>query len=202
MIAVIDSGGANIASVLSAFERIGVHPVFTADEKIIREADKVVLPGVGAAADAMKRVRGHGLEDVIRSLTQPVIGICVGMQLLFTESEEGNTKTLGIFDAPVKRFPQKPGMAVPQMGWNSVRRVKDHALFHGLPDENYFYFANSYYAPVGAYTLGQGSYADDFTAIAGQGNFLGWQFHPERSGHVGAQIIRNFVELSAEDLAC
>ncbi len=202
MIAVIDSGGANITSVLSAFERLDIHPVFTSDEKIIRSADKVVLPGVGAAGDAMKTIDGHNLADVIRSLTQPVIGICVGMQLLFRESEEGNTKTLGIFDAPVQRFKDSPGMAVPHMGWNKVRKVKDHALFHGLDDDSYFYFANSYHAPVGDYTVGACSYSNDFTAIAAKGNFMGWQFHPERSGPVGTQIIRNFVEMSAEDLSC
>lgn len=202
MIAIIDSGGANLTSVLSAFERLGVHPHFTADEAVIRSADKVVLPGVGAAGDAMATLTKHNLENVIPTLTQPVIGICVGMQLMFSHSEEGDTKTLGIFDAPVKRFKNTPGMAVPHMGWNKIRKAKDHALFHGLADENYFYFANSYHAPIGDFTIGSCSYSNDFTAIAAKGNFMGWQFHPERSGPIGAQIIRNFVELSAEDLSC
>lgn len=202
MIAVIDSGGANLTSVLSAFDRIEAKTVFTADPDVIQSADKVMLPGVGAAGDAMRTIQKHGLEDVIRNLTQPVIGICVGMQLMFRESEENNTKTLGIFDAPVQRFKDTPGMAVPHMGWNKVRKVKDHALFHGLEDENYFYFANSYHAPVGDYTVGDCCYSNDFTAIAAKGNFMGWQFHPERSGPVGARIIRNFVEMSAENLTC
>lgn len=202
MIAVIDSGGANITSVLSAFERLGVHPVFTSDADVIRSADKVLLPGVGAAADAMRTIEGHELSDVIRSLTQPVIGICVGMQLLFRESEEGNVNCLGIFDAPVQRFKDAPGMAVPHMGWNKVRNVKDHPLFYNLDAENYFYFANSYHAPVGDYSVGVCSYSNDFTAIAAKGNFMGWQFHPERSGPIGAKIIQNFVEMKAEDLTC
>lgn len=202
MIAVIDSGGANLTSVLSAFDRLDVRTIFTADADVIRSADKVMLPGVGAAGDAMRTIQKHGLEDIIRGLTQPVIGICVGMQLMFRESEENDTKTLGIFEAKVKRFKNMPGMAVPHMGWNSVRKVKDHALFHGMEDENYFYFANSYHAPLGDYTVGACSYSSDFTAIAAKGNFMGWQFHPERSGPVGARIIRNFVEMRAEDLAC
>lgn len=200
MLAVIDSGGANITSVLAAFDRADTDYVFTSDADVIRSADKIVLPGVGAALDAMNTVQGHGLVDVIRGLTQPVIGICVGMQLLFRESEEGNVKTLGIFDAPVKRFPTKEGMAVPQMGWNNVSWRKDHPLLHNIPTNSYFYFANSYYAPVGDYTLGAGEYADDFTAIAARGNFMGWQFHPERSGPVGLQIIKNFLSLKPEDL--
>lgn len=202
MIAIIDSGGANLTSVLSAFDRLGIKTVFTADESVIRSADKVVLPGVGAAADAMKKLHHHKLVDVIPTLTQPVIGICVGMQLLFKHSEEGDVDMLGIFDAPVQRFKDRPGMAVPHMGWNEIRKVKDHALFHGLSDENYFYFANSYHAPIGDYTVGSCSYSNDFTAIAAKRNFMGWQFHPERSGPVGAQIIKNFCELSAEDLSC
>lgn len=202
MIAIIDSGGANLTSVLSAFDRLGVKTIFTADEAIIRSADKVVLPGVGAANDAMRTLQKHKLVDVIPTLTQPVIGICVGMQLLFAASEEGDTKTLGVFDAPIKRFKNTPGMAVPHMGWNEIRKVKEHALFYGMEDENYFYFANSYHAPIGDFTIGSCSYSADFTAIAAKGNFMGWQFHPERSGPVGAQIIKNFCELSAEDLAC
>jgi glutamine amidotransferase len=202
MIAIIDSGGANLTSVLSAFDRLGIETVFTADEAVIRSADKVVLPGVGAAGDAMKKLHHHNLIDVIPTLTQPVIGICVGMQLLFAHSEEGDTKTLGIFDANVVRFKDTPGMAVPHMGWNEIRTVKDHPLFHGLPEKNYFYFANSYHAPVGDCTIGACSYSNDFTAIAAKGNFMGWQFHPERSGPVGAQIIKNFCELSAGDLSC
>lgn len=202
MIAVIDSGGANITSVISAFERMDVHPVFTCDADVIRSAEKVILPGVGAAGDAMKKLEEYGLVETIRKLTQPVMGICLGMQLLYETSEEGNAVTIGAVDGQVRKFDTKPNMPVPHMGWNKVKKTKNHPLLTGVADGSYFYFVHSYYAPINDFTVGSCSYANDVTAIVAKGNFMGCQFHPERSGPVGQQIIRNFVELDAGDLIC
>ncbi len=195
MIALIDSGGANISSVEAALERLNVKAVFTKSESIIREADKVILPGVGAAKDAMKKLRDAGLTDVIRSLEQPVLGICLGMQLLFDRSEEGDTPTLGIVSGQVTHFRSAPGKTVPHMGWNNVTPVRDHPLFASLGNEPYFYFVHSYYAPVVAETLGTCTYDETFTAVVGKGNFFGCQFHPERSGAAGQKIIENFLTM-------
>ncbi len=195
MIALIDSGGANISSVEAALERLNVKAVFTKSESIIREADKVILPGVGAAKDAMKKLNDAGLADVIRSLTQPVLGICLGMQLLFDRSEEGNTGTLGIIGGDVTHFRPAPDKTVPHMGWNNVTPVHDHPLFAGLGNEAYFYFVHSYYAPVVAETIGTCTYDETFTAVVAKDNFFGCQFHPERSGAAGQKVIGNFLNM-------
>lgn len=195
MIALIDSGGANISSVEAALERLNVKAVFTKSESVIREADKVILPGVGAAKDAMKKLHDAGLTDVIRSLTQPVLGICLGMQLLFDRSEEGNTPTLGIVAGDVTHFRPAPNKTVPHMGWNNVTPVHDHPLFVGLGNEPYFYFVHSYFAPVVTETLGTCTYDETFTAVVAKNNFFGCQFHPERSGAAGRKIIENFLTM-------
>jgi len=195
MIAIIDSGGANIASVQFALERLGAESVLTKDVKIIQSADKVLLPGVGAAPIAMQNLAEYELIDCIRGLTQPVMGICLGMQLLFAVSPEGNTPLLGIFDADCETFTPTQGRSVPHMGWNRLAKQQDHPLLAGVDEGAHVYFVHSYFAPVTAQTIAATNYGDDFTAIVAENNFMGCQFHPERSGPVGAQILRNFLEM-------
>ena len=195
MIAIIDSGGANIASVQFALERLGAESVLTKDVKIIQSADKVLLPGVGVAPIAMQSLTEYGLIDCIRGLTQPVMGICLGMQLLFAVSPEGNTPLLGIFDADCETFTPAEGRSVPHMGWNRLSKQQDHPLLAGVDEGAYVYFVHSYFAPVTAQTIAATSYGDDFTAIIVENNFMGCQFHPEKSGPIGAQILRNFLEM-------
>ena len=195
MIAIIDSGGANIASVQFALERLGAESVLTKDVKIIQSADKVLLPGVGAAPIAMQNLAEYELIDCIRGLTQPVMGICLGMQLLFAVSPEGNTPLLGIFDADCETFTPAQGRSVPHMGWNRLSKQQDHPLLAGVDEGAHVYFVHSYFAPVTAQTIATTNYGDDFTAIVAENNFMGCQFHPEKSGLVGAQIIRNFLEM-------
>ena len=195
MIAIIDSGGANIASVQFALERLGAESVLTKDVKIIQSADKVLLPGVGAAPIAMQNLAEYELIDCIQSLTQPVMGICLGMQLLFAVSPEGNTPLLGIFDADCETFTPAQGRSVPHMGWNRLSKQQDHPLLAGVDEGAHVYFVHSYFAPVTAQTIAATNYGDDFTAIVAENNFMGCQFHPEKSGLVGAQILRNFLEM-------
>ena len=195
MIAIIDSGGANIASVQFALERLGAESVLTKDVKIIQSADKVLLPGVGAAPIAMQNLAEYEVIDCIRGLTQPVMGICLGMQLLFAVSPEGNTPLLGIFDADCETFTPAQGRSVPHMGWNRLSKQQDHPLLAGVDEGTHVYFVHSYFAPVTAQTIAATNYGDDFTAIVAENNFMGCQFHPEKSGLVGAQILRNFLEM-------
>ena len=195
MIAIIDSGGANITSVQFALERLGAESVLTKDVKIIQSADKVLLPGVGAAPIAMQNLAEYELIDCIRGLTQPVMGICLGMQLLFAVSPEGNTPLLGIFDADCETFTPAQGRSVPHMGWNRLSKQQDHPLLAGVDEGAHVYFVHSYFAPVTAQTIAATNYGDDFTAIVAENNFMGCQFHPEKSGLVGAQILRNFLEM-------
>jgi imidazole glycerol-phosphate synthase subunit HisH len=195
MIVIIDSGGANIASVQFALERLGAESVLTKDVRMIRSADKVLLPGVGAAPIAMQNLAAYGLVDCIRGLTQPVMGICLGMQLLFAISPEGNTPLFGIFDADCETFTPAKGRSVPHMGWNRLSKQQDHPLLAGVDEGTHVYFVHSYFAPVTAQTIATASYGNEFTAIIAENNFMGCQFHPEKSGLVGAQILRNFLEM-------
>ena len=197
MIAIIDSGGANIASVQFALKRLGAESVLTKDVKMIQSADKVLLPGVGAAPAAMQSLTEYGLIDCIRGLTQPVMGICLGMQLLFAASPEGNTSLLSIFDADCKTFTPAQGRTVPHMGWNRLSKKQDHPLLARVDEGAHVYFVHSYFAPVTAQTIAATSHGDDFTAIVAENNFMGCQFHPEKSGPVGAEILRNFLEMSS-----
>lgn len=196
-IAVIDSGGANIASVMFAIERLGRKGELTADPDVIEKAAHVILPGVGAAADAMKNLNAvSGLTDCIRSLTQPVLGICLGMQLLYDYSEEGGVDMLGIMNGEVSRFPDRDGLPVPHMGWNSlVGLSEEHPLFTELEDAPYCYFVHSYKAPITKDTVAGCYYGESFTAIVAKDNFMGCQFHPERSGVAGAKILDNFLKI-------
>ena len=199
MIAIIDSGGANIASVRFALERLGVDSVLTADPAVISAAERVILPGVGAAPVAMAQLARAGLVECIRGLTQPVLGICLGMQLLFEYSEEGDTPLLGLVGGTCGAFDPGMGLTVPHMGWNRLlpRGEGRHPLLSGVEDGAHVYFVHSYAAPVSADTVASCSYGVDFTALVARGNFMGAQFHPERSGPVGARILGNFLALPA-----
>ena len=199
MIAIIDSGGANIASVRFALERLGVDSVLTADPAVISAAERVILPGVGAAPVAMAQLARTGLVECIRGLTQPVLGICLGMQLLFERSEEGDTPLLGLVGGTCGAFDPGMGLTVPHMGWNGLlpRGEGRHPLLSGVEDGAHVYFVHSYAAPVSADTVASCSYGVDFTALVARGNFMGAQFHPERSGPVGARILGNFLALPA-----
>lgn len=196
MIAIIDSGGANIASIQFALERLGYEATLTADPLVIRGADRVILPGVGAAAAAMGQLNTLNLIETIRGLTQPVLGICLGMQLLFDHSDEGDVEMLGIMPGRASHFTPAENKTIPHMGWNSVSVRSDHPFLAGIDDQSYFYFVHSYYAPVSDYTIGSCDYGDQFSAIVARDNFMGCQFHPERSGKIGAQILKNFMEIS------
>lgn len=193
-VAIVDGGGANIASLKFALARLGVAGELTVDPAAIRSASHVILPGVGAAKSAMTRLRDTGLDTLIPGLTQPVLGICLGMQLLFEKSEEENSDCLGVLPGSVLRFSPAPGRPVPHMGWNQVRQVRRSALLADVPDDSYFYFVHSYAAETGASTVGCTDYGWPFSAIVESQNFLATQFHPERSGAVGAQVLRNFLE--------
>ena len=193
-LAIIDSGGANIGSVMHALRRLGAEPVFTADADTIRRAERVLLPGVGAAGAAMGRLRELGLVQCIRDLKQPVLGICLGMQLLFEKSEEDDTDCLGIIPGVLKKLKPSAGIRVPHMGWNTTSTSMDDPLLAGLPANPWFYFVHSYRAPVGAATLATCRHGEPFSAIVRRGNFCGAQFHPERSARNGARLLANFLE--------
>ena len=196
-IAIIDSGGANIASLLYAFERLGQKAVLTMDSETIRGADRVILPGVGAARDAMDRLREHDLVDVIRGLEQPVLGICLGMQLLAAGSEEEDVECLGIIPGTAKKLPADTTCPVPNMGWCPITLKGAHDLLAGMDDGDYFYFLHSYALPVTDYTLASADHAAAFSAVIGYRNFTAAQFHPERSSANGARLLQNFVGMSA-----
>ncbi len=193
-VAIVDGGGANIASLQFALARLGVAGELTVDPAVIRSASHVILPGVGAARSAMDRLQATGLDTVIPGLTQPVLGICLGLQLLFERSEEENSDCLGILRGSVLRFSPAPGRPVPHMGWNQVRRVRNSALLADIPDDSYFYFVHSYAAETGEMTVGCTEYGWPFSAVLESDNFLATQFHPERSGPLGSQVLRNFLE--------
>ncbi|MDI3261289.1 MAG: imidazole glycerol phosphate synthase subunit HisH [Fulvimonas sp.] len=194
-IVLVDAGGTNIGSVRYALQRLGVDAELSADAATIRAADKVILPGVGAAGPGMARLRELGLVEVVRSLTQPVLGVCLGMQLLCAHSEEGDTACLGLIDAPVRRFAETPALRVPQMGWNRVEATRAHPLTDGLGEEAWAYFVHSYAVPVGPWTLATADYGGPFSALVAQGNFHGMQFHPERSAALGARLLQRFLAL-------
>jgi len=194
-IAIIDSGGANIASLLFAMQRLGYDASLTTDADVIGSADRVVLPGVGAAADAMQRLRDNGLVDLIRGLQQPVLGICLGMQLLADASEEEDVDCLGIIPGVAGRLQVRDGFPVPNMGWCPVTRITDAPVLDGIEDGSYFYFVHSYALPPSEYTIATARHADAFSAVVRRDNFIAAQFHPERSSADGARLLRNFLEM-------
>lgn len=192
-VAIIDSGGANIASLQIALRRLGHGAEITSDAKQIEQAPRVILPGVGAAANAMTRLREHQLIDVIRGLSQPVLGVCLGMQLLAEASEEENVECLGIFSGIAKKLPGSPQQPVPNMGWCPLQVRHAHPVMNGIDDGSYFYFVHSYALPPGDDTLASADHAQSFSAVIGKDNFIAAQFHPERSSACGARLLDNFL---------
>jgi imidazole glycerol-phosphate synthase subunit HisH len=193
MIAIVQYNAGNIRSVCFALERLGVVPVLTDDPEVLRSADKVIFPGVGEASSAMQYLRDRNLDSVIRSLTQPVLGICLGMQLMCAYSEEGNTDCLGIFDQRVLAF--RGTEKVPQMGWNQIYDLKT-PVFEGVNESENVYFVHGYYAEKGDHTIATCDYILPYSAALQKDNFYGMQFHPEKSGAIGAQMLHNFIHLS------
>lgn len=193
-LALVDTGGANLNSVIFALQRLKVEPVLTRDPEVVRSARRVILPGVGAAADSMARLGEAGLVEVIGGLQQPVLGICLGMHLLFSASSEGEVETLGLLDGHVSRMQSTADLRVPHMGWNRVRPAEgvDDPLFAGIEGAPHMYFVHSYQAPASAWTIAESDYGGVFPAAVRQGNFMGVQFHPERSTAAGARLLRNF----------
>lgn len=197
-IVIIKYNAGNIESVNNALNRLSVDAEITADHDKIKSADKVIFPGVGEASTTMNYLRKHDLDELITSLKQPVLGICLGLQLMCSHSEENDTECLGIFDEPVKRFVPKAGeefvTKVPHMGWNSLSEVKGDLFPENLKGE-FVYFVHSYYAGIGAHTAAVTNYIVPFSAALQKNNFYATQFHPEKSGTVGAEILKNFLKL-------
>jgi glutamine amidotransferase len=193
-VAIIDSGGANIASLRAALARLGADSVVTTDHGVIQRAPRVLLPGVGSAHNAMLRLRGAGLERLIPTLEQPLLGICLGMQLLFDRSEEGPVNCLGVIPGSIGKLQSEPGKPVPHMGWNQMTQVRTDPLLDGVSSLDYVYFVHSFAAPTSSATVAITDYGIALTAVARRDNFCGTQFHPERSGVVGARILANFLK--------
>jgi imidazole glycerol-phosphate synthase subunit HisH len=191
---IINYGAGNIQSIMFAIERLGFKAVLSNNPDEIKEADKVIFPGVGEASYAMRRLRESGLDALIPTLTQPVLGICLGMQLMCNQSEEGNTQGLGIFDVDVVKF--SPKVKVPQMGWNTIYNLKSD-LFTGIAENEYMYLVHSFYAPICAETIATTNYELEYASALQKDNFYGTQFHPEKSGDVGEQILKNFLLLTS-----
>lgn len=193
MIAVIDYDTGNLRSVANALRRLGAEYTLTSSPDEIRSADRVLLPGVGEASSAMAKLRERGLVEVIRSLTQPVLGICIGVQLLCRHSEENDTECLGIFENEVRRF-DLPGLKVPHMGWNSINGLRT-PLFDGIDEGAYVYYVHSFAPTLNADTIATTEYGIPFSAAIARGNFFGTQFHPEKSASVGERLLQNFLKL-------
>ncbi|MEP6844688.1 MAG: imidazole glycerol phosphate synthase subunit HisH [Panacibacter sp.] len=197
---IVKYNAGNIQSVLYALERIGVEAIVTNDHAQIKAADKVIFPGVGEASSAMRYLKERGLDEVLKSLTQPVLGICLGMQLMCSYSEENSTECLGIFDEVVRKFSPSPlvksalggEVKVPQIGWNNIYDLKTN-LFKGLADNSYCYFVHGYYAALGDHTIATTDYVQAYSSALHRNNFYGVQFHPEKSATAGEQILKNFA---------
>lgn len=192
-VAVVKYNAGNIQSVMNALRRVGVDPVLTDNPVELRKADRVIFPGQGEASHAMEYLQTHGLDQVIKSLTQPVLGICIGQQLMCEHSEEGNVDCLGIFPAQVLRFhPQKHEQKVPHMGWNQLENVQD-PLLEGINEGAFVYFVHSFYVPTTDYTIATTNHILSFSSAMRKDNFMATQFHPEKSGSVGELILTNFL---------
>jgi glutamine amidotransferase len=196
-VVLVDAGGANLGSVRWALRRLGVDPLVTGDAAAIRAAHHVILPGVSTAATVMRRVRELDLVDTLRTLRQPLLGVCVGMQLLFEHSEEDDTPCLGLLPGRVERLVASPGLRVPHMGWNRLEMTREDPFLAGIDGEAHAYFVHSYAAPVGDDCIAACTHGRPFAAVVRCGNVMGVQFHPERSATTGAAILRNFLEMGA-----
>jgi glutamine amidotransferase len=196
-IVIIKYNAGNIQSVLYALERIGVNAVVSDDHETIRSADRVIFPGVGEASSAMNYLKERELDKVITNLTQPVLGICLGMQLMCTHTEENDTDCLGIFDEDVILFrPHGRNEKVPQIGWNNIFHLRTH-LFDGIHEQSYIYSVHSYYASAGAHTIATADYIHEYSAALNRNNFYGVQFHPEKSAETGERILKNFLDIQS-----
>lgn len=197
-VAVVRYNAGNICSVINALHRIGVEPVVTDDPAVLAAADRVIFPGQGEASNTMAYLRQSGLDAVIRDLKQPVLGICIGQQLLCAHSEEGETNCLGVFDAPVVRFPATSAegrVKIPQMGWNTIEQLRS-PLFSGLKEGDFVYFVHSFYVPDCAEAIARTTYGGvTYASALRRGNFYATQFHPEKSGDIGLRILHNFIHL-------
>jgi len=191
---IIDSGGANLASLVFALERLEARARVSSSPAEIARAERVILPGVGCASDAMQRLRAAGLAERLAALRQPVLGICLGMQLLYHHSAEGPTECLGVLPGRVERLSPGPGLPVPHMGWNQLAISTPDPLLEGIKSGEYVYFVHSYAAPCSPVTLAAARYGADLAAVVRRGNFWGTQFHPERSGRTGRRLLANFLE--------
>ncbi len=197
-IVLIEYGAGNTRSVTYALQRLGLEASLTSDPERIRRAGRVIFPGVGQAASAMEKLRQNGLDKLIPELRQPVLGVCLGLQLMCRHSTEGDTPGMGIFDAGVIHFHDRPedtnGLKIPHMGWNRVL-PKDSLLLQGVPEGSYFYFVHSYFAEIGEDTKGVTEYGVPFSAVMEKNNFFATQFHPEKSGDAGEQVLKNFLRI-------
>lgn len=194
-LAVVTSGGANFNSIEIALQRLGVDYQLTVDPMVIDAADGVLFPGVGSAEYAMHELKKHGLISVLQNYRKPLLGICLGMQLLYESSEEGDVVCLGVLPGKVRKFSTEGGLLVPQMGWNNLIPLQDSALFCDVDPGKDVYFVHSYYAPVNSATLASCEYGVEFAAMAQRNNFYAMQFHPEKSGSLGEQLLKNFIEV-------
>ena len=192
-VALIDAGGANLASVRWALERLGARVTVSADPRALARAERIVLPGVGAAAAAMTRLRAAGLVEPLRALAAPLLGICLGMQLLFEASDEGEVEGLGLLPGRVRRLRAGEQLRVPHTGWNRLRVARADPLLAGIPDGAQVYFVHAYAAPVSADTVAACRHGDEFAAVVRRGHLAGAQFHPERSAAAGARLLENFL---------
>lgn len=193
---IIDYGAGNVQSVSYAFQRLGITPRLSRDVDEIRAAGKVIFPGVGHARAAMDALSEFGLGKLIPTLTQPVLGICLGMQLLARSSMEGDTESLGVIETDVKRFVSDGSYKIPHMGWNTLQTIdSENPLLKGITPADYFYFVHTYYMPLCGDTIGSADYIVPFTAVVNRNNFYGCQFHPEKSGQAGTKILENFLTL-------
>lgn len=194
-IVIIKYNAGNIGSVSNALHRLGYQPIITDNEAEIRLADKVIFPGVGEAASTIKYLSDRGLDTIIKSLTQPVLGICLGMQLMCSHSQEGDTQCLGVFDMPVVKFQlpdTQPNFKIPHIGWNSISNNKS-PLLNNIKEGSYVYFVHSFYVPLSGHTIAETDYIAPFSAALKKDNFYATQFHPEKSGDIGEQILKNFI---------
>lgn len=194
-VVIADTGGANFASLRFAFERLGAYVRITADGPAIASAERVILPGVGAAAHAMRHLREAGLINVLRTLTQPVLGICLGMQLLFERSDEGRTECLKLLPGAVQALQPGAEHPVPHMGWNELKNLQPDPLLHGVASGDHAYFLHSYAVPVTEHTLASAHYGLAVSAVVRWRNFWGTQFHPERSSAIGSRVLKNFLRI-------